>query len=179
MAEPAPKHGMTVGEFLAYDDGTETRYELVGGEMIAMNPPAEMHVRIAMNVYDSVARRPTRPCRAYMGGGVWHNEEDNTWREPDIFISCEPEGFSWTPRAMIEILSPSTEREDRTRKLDFYPRLLDRRNHPVRLAGHAARRDPRTHSRRVAPSRRDRRRDRRRDQSWRLDPSWTRSTPDA
>ena len=120
MAEPAPKRRMTVGEFLAYDDGTDTRYELIGGEMVAMNPPAEPHVRIAMNVYDSVARQLRRPCRAYMGGGVWRNEDDDTWREPDIFISCDPEGFSRTPRVMIEILSPSTEKEDRTRKLDFY-----------------------------------------------------------
>ena len=113
MAEPAPKRRMTVGEFLAYDDGTDTRYELIGGEMVAMNPPAEPHVRIAMNVYDSVARQLRRPCRAYMGGGVWRSEDDDTWREPDIFISCHPEGYSRTLRVMIEILSPSTEKEDR------------------------------------------------------------------
>lgn len=120
MAEPTPKLGMTVGEFLAYDDGTDTRYELVGGDMVAMNPPAEAHVRITMNVYDAITPLPRRPCRAYMGGGVWRAEGDDTWREPDIFISCGPDGFSRVPRLVIEVLSPSAEKEDRTRKLDFY-----------------------------------------------------------
>ena len=123
MAEPAPQRRMTVAEFLAYDDGTDTRYELVGGEMVAMNPPADAHVRIAMNVYDSLARQLRRPCRAYMSGGVWRAEDDDTWREPDIFISCDPDRFSRLPRVIVEILSPSTEKEDRTRKLDFYRRF--------------------------------------------------------
>lgn len=123
MAEPAPRPGMTVGEFLAWDDGTDTRCELVGGAMIAMNPPADAHVRIAMNVYDSLAGQLSRPCRAYMGGGVWRKEDDDTWREPDIFFSCDPERFSRMPRLIVEVLSPSSEKEDRTRKLDFYRRF--------------------------------------------------------
>jgi Uma2 family endonuclease len=115
---------MTVGEFLAYDDGTDIRYELVDGEMIAMNPLAEPHVRIAMNFCESLARQLNRPCRAYMGGGIWRAENDDTWREPDIFVACEGrEGFSRVPRLVVEVLSPSTEKEDRTRKLDFYRRF--------------------------------------------------------
>jgi hypothetical protein len=34
MAEPARKR-LTVEDWLAYDDGTDTRYELVGGELVA------------------------------------------------------------------------------------------------------------------------------------------------
>jgi Uma2 family endonuclease len=124
MAEPAPKRGMTVGEFLAYDDGTDTRYELVGGEMVAMNPPAEAHVRIMANLFRALDRRLADPCRVYAGGGVWIAETDDTWREPDLFVACGGrEGFSQIPRLIVEILSPSTEKEDRTRKLDFYRRI--------------------------------------------------------
>jgi Uma2 family endonuclease len=128
MAEPASKQRMTVGEFLAYDDGTDTRYELVDGELVAMNPPAEPHVRIAMNVQETLAQQLRRPCRAYMGGGVWLSEDDRTWREPDVFVSCVPgEGFTRAPQLIVEVLSPSTEKEDRTRKLDFYRRFLSLR----------------------------------------------------
>lgn len=124
MAEPAPRRRMTVAEFLAYDDGTDTRYELVGGEMIAMNPPAEPHVRIMSNLFRVLDRRLADPCRAYVGGGVWLSETDDTWREPDLFVACGGrEGFSRTPRLIVEILYPSTEKEDRTRKLDFYRRF--------------------------------------------------------
>ena len=124
MAEPATQRRMTVAEFLAYDDGTDTRYELVGGEMVAMNPPAETHVRIMANMFRAMDRRLAEPCRVYVGGGVWIAENDDTWREPDLFVACESRGgFSNVPRLIVEILSPSTEKEDRTRKLDFYRRF--------------------------------------------------------
>ena len=42
MAEPAEKR-WTVEEFLAWDDGTDHRYELVDGEVVAMAPPSEAH----------------------------------------------------------------------------------------------------------------------------------------
>jgi Uma2 family endonuclease len=120
MPELAPRQ-MTVGEFLAYDDGTDTRYELVDGELVVMNPPAEPHVRITANVYDALFSRLRRPCRAYFGGGVFVEETDHTWREPDVFVSCvEGGGFSRRPHLVVEVLSPSTEKEDRTAKLDFY-----------------------------------------------------------
>jgi Uma2 family endonuclease len=36
---PAAERPMTVAEFLDFDDGTDTRYELVEGRPVAMNPP--------------------------------------------------------------------------------------------------------------------------------------------
>ena len=41
---------MSVAEFLAYDDGTATRYELVDGQLVAMNPPAARHADICENL---------------------------------------------------------------------------------------------------------------------------------
>ena len=38
MSEVALK-GMTVDEFLQWEDGTDTRYELVNGFVVAMAPP--------------------------------------------------------------------------------------------------------------------------------------------
>lgn len=42
MAEPAIRR-MTLEEFLSWDDGTDTRYELIDGFPVAMAPPAEAH----------------------------------------------------------------------------------------------------------------------------------------
>ncbi len=39
MAEPAVKR-WTTGEFLAWDNGTGRRYELVDGHVLAMAPPS-------------------------------------------------------------------------------------------------------------------------------------------
>jgi Uma2 family endonuclease len=49
MAEPAKKR-WTVDEFLAWDDGTDRRYELVDGEIVAMAPPREAHAATVINL---------------------------------------------------------------------------------------------------------------------------------
>ncbi len=38
---------MTLEEYLNYDDGTDTRYELVDGELIAMPTESDLNDRIA------------------------------------------------------------------------------------------------------------------------------------
>jgi Uma2 family endonuclease len=56
---------MTVAEFLEYDDGTQTRYELVDGELVAMNPPASRHARIRQNIGRALDRQLRKPCEAF------------------------------------------------------------------------------------------------------------------
>ena len=120
MAEPARKP-MTVADFLEFDDGTDTRYELIGGGPVAMSPPSERHTRIVSAIAASLYSSLRPPCLPYQGGGVSVAPNDTTWRIPDIFVSCVAgDGYSHQPRLIIEVLSPSTEREDRTAKLDFY-----------------------------------------------------------
>ena len=65
MAEPAFRH-MTIEEFLRWDDGTDTRYELIDSYPVAMAPPAEAHrilaVRLVSRIDAALAGR--RPCNA-------------------------------------------------------------------------------------------------------------------
>jgi hypothetical protein len=42
MSEAAVKR-MTLAEFLRWEDGTDTRYELLAGQPVAMAPPAPPH----------------------------------------------------------------------------------------------------------------------------------------
>ncbi len=44
----ATKKRMTFEEYLRYDDGTDTRYELVGGELVAMPPENRINSKIAL-----------------------------------------------------------------------------------------------------------------------------------
>lgn len=114
---------MSVAEFLAYDDGTAIRYELVDGRLVAMNPPAVRHTEICENIGRLLERQIPVPCRVYRSQlGVARSESDYSWREPDLMVTCQrPErDYYAAPRLVIEVLSPSTEREDRTTKLDFY-----------------------------------------------------------
>lgn len=39
---------MTIEEYLNYDDGTDTRYELVNGELSAMPTESTLNIRIAI-----------------------------------------------------------------------------------------------------------------------------------
>ena len=116
---------MLVADFVQWDDGTDTRYELAFGAPVAMAPPSRRHVVIQRNVARALDRQTRFPCGTYTGGGVARSEGDDELRLPDVFVSCEPLPplFFRQPRLLVEVLSPSTEKEDRTDKLDFYRSL--------------------------------------------------------
>lgn len=116
---------MTVAEFVAWDDGTGARYELAYGAPMAMAPPSGRHVDIVANLTGALSRQLRRPCRVPVGGGVARHDADDEFRLPDVFVSCEPTPpvYFREPRLVVEVLSPSTEKEDRSAKLDFYQSL--------------------------------------------------------
>jgi Uma2 family endonuclease len=89
MADPAAKR-MSVDEFLRWDDGTETHYELVGGFPVAMAPPAEAHrslnVRPVSQIDPALSRR--RPCNAQVEAGVIRPDRADPYIEADIAATC-------------------------------------------------------------------------------------------
>ena len=125
MAEPARALPMIVADFVQWDGRTDTRYELAFGVPLAMAPPSGRHVVIQRNVMRTLDRQVGSPCGVYTGGGVARSKDDDQFRLPDVFVSCEPPPplFFRQPRLLVEVLSPSTEKEDRTDKLDFYRSL--------------------------------------------------------
>src|SRR5689334_6741841 len=128
MAEPAIR-AMTLDEFLRWDDGTDTHYELVGGFPIAMAPPAAAHrivaMRLGARIDTSLERR--RPCNAQGEAGILHPARSDNYFEADIAATCEPHEAGQQalrqPFLIIEILSPSTERHDRHTKLPVYRQI--------------------------------------------------------
>ncbi len=128
MAEPAISP-MTLDEFLCWDDGSDTRYELIGGFPVAMAPPAAAHrmltVRLVSRIDAALAAR--RPCNAQVEAGVVRPDRSDTYFEADIAATCEPHAVGQQalaePFLIVEILSPSTERHDRRVKLPVYRQL--------------------------------------------------------
>ena len=123
MAEAALQKPMTVAEFLEFDDGTDTRYELVRGAPLAKNPPKVAHVEITTRLMQALLSRLRPPCRPLVGGGLASSIDSTNYRVPDILVTCTvpaSDAFFDQPRLIIEILSPSTEADDRSTKLDFY-----------------------------------------------------------
>ncbi|MFO1049614.1 MAG: Uma2 family endonuclease [Geminicoccaceae bacterium] len=125
MAEPARALPMTVAEFVHWGDGSDIRYELAFGTPVAMAPPSGRHADIVANIIARLSGQLVRPCRIPVGGGVARGDNDDEFRLPDVIVSCEPTPrvYFRQPRLIVEVLSPSTEKEDRTDKLDFYRSL--------------------------------------------------------
>ena len=68
MGEPA-REPMTADEFLDWDDGTDTRHELVDGVIVATVSTTDAHGTIAGNAWGEIDRRLEShpPCRAVAG----------------------------------------------------------------------------------------------------------------
>lgn len=120
---------MTLEEFLHWDNGTETHYELIGGFPVAMAPPAAAHrmlaARLVSRIEAALAHR--RPCNAQGEAGILHPNRGDTYFEADIAATCERHEFGQQalkePFLIVEILSPSTERHDRRVKLPVYRQI--------------------------------------------------------
>ena len=126
MADVAEK-GMTVAEFLAWDDGTDTRYELIDGRPVAMAPVSASHSIIVLNLGHELKSRLKPPCYAGSEAGVERPDRDDTFYEADIVVSCTPLDADMPtipqPVVVIEVLSPSTIEHDRGRKAYDYRRI--------------------------------------------------------
>jgi Uma2 family endonuclease len=124
VARKAKLPTMSLDEFLEWDDGTDTHYELYDGRPVPMNPPIAPHARMMMLVGLALERRLRGGCATYGGGGVGVIKPDDkmNYRVPDVMVSCTDSRKQWveSPRLIVEILSPSTKRVDAREKLAFY-----------------------------------------------------------
>ncbi len=135
---------MSLDEFLRWDDGTDTRYELVDGFPVAMAPPAEAHRILAMRLGLRIdtALQNRRPCNVQIEAGVLRPDRADLYYVADLAVTCRPNEPGRQaivdPILIVEILSPSTERHDRRIKLPVYRQIesvagdpADRRRRPL------------------------------------------------
>jgi Uma2 family endonuclease len=126
---------LTVGEFLDCCPNDQRHYQLIDGVIVAMAPPAIPHQIIAGNLTYEIgaalrANRPNCTVRSQAGiapqGLVGRNHF-----ETDITVTCEAgghRGIAAEPVLIVEIQSPSTERDDHFVKLPHYqaiPSLME------------------------------------------------------
>ncbi|WP_439817061.1 Uma2 family endonuclease [Zavarzinia sp. CC-PAN008] len=126
IRQPPPPR-MDLEEFLAWDDGTDTRYELVRGEPLAMAPAREVHGQLAVAVGGELRAKLKRPCRVIGEAGIRVRSIRDTFLVADAAVTCAPSSpnavFLTEPRIIIEVLSPSTQDHDRSLKLRAYRTL--------------------------------------------------------
>jgi Uma2 family endonuclease len=122
------KQRMTVPEFLAWASAQPRgRYELVRGEIVAMAPERARHniakLAVARALSDAVARAGV-PCTVFTDGMTVVIDND-TSREPDAAIQCGvatdlDSTILEAPLIVVEVASPSSERDDTGDKLVEY-----------------------------------------------------------
>lgn len=109
---------------LAYQE--EPREEKLNGNIILMSPrPSVNHNRVAGNIYHIFrGYLKGKACKAFSDGvNVFLTKKDNVI--PDAMIVCskdiiKPDGIHGAPDLVVEVLSPSTAKNDRGYKKDLY-----------------------------------------------------------
>jgi len=123
-----PKTRMTVTEFLAWASAQPRgRYELVRGEVVAMAPERARHNLVKAAVFralDDAVKRACLPCTVFTDGMTVVIDDDHS-REPDAAVQCDVSTdldsmILEAPLIVVEITSPSSERDDTGDKLVEY-----------------------------------------------------------
>jgi len=121
---------LTVEEFLDSCPNDHRHYQLFDGVMVAMAPPAIRHQIITPNVIYEMERtvRVNLPnCTTRWHAGVApQGLSGRNHFETDLTVTCEAGGYKGIaaePVLIVEIQSPSTERDDHFVKLPHYQSL--------------------------------------------------------
>jgi Uma2 family endonuclease len=113
---------MTFDEYLAFEETTEKRHELIDGGVYAMSGATDIHNLICTNLTLLIAGPILGKCQVFQGSmklKVDHARDSDGYY-PDLMVSCASTDrdrlFRKEPVLLIEALSPSTARVDRGEK---------------------------------------------------------------
>jgi Uma2 family endonuclease len=121
---------LSFDDYLTCEDGTDTRYELVRGQLVAMTPPTWQHLLIARlleHMFEEAIEAVGQNWLALQGAGQQIDEA--TSRLPDVMVvpTASIQGESNSPAVLrdaailvVEIVSPSSVADDYLHKLAEY-----------------------------------------------------------
>jgi Uma2 family endonuclease len=129
---------LTFEEYLIYDDGTDTRYELVDGELVPMRLGTGKHgsiIQFLIRRFEDVIAQggqPWLPLPALVGVRSPRGRSWDTFRIPDVTILSLTQweemadreaviNFNETPPLLVvEVVSPSTQTDDyRSKRAEY------------------------------------------------------------
>lgn len=125
MAVKTKLRSLSPEEFLEGEQISKVRHELVAGQAYAMVGASNIHNLLAGSVYGILRAHLKKPCQVFMSDMKVRVGDDFYY--PDVVVSCTPTNgvyyFVSDPVVIVEILSPSTERQDRLEKRLAYQKL--------------------------------------------------------
>jgi Uma2 family endonuclease len=130
MSTSAHKLPITAAEYLEGELRAETRHEFVDGRIYAMSGASRRHNEICLDLASSLQNHLRGgPCRTCIEAVKVQIADDigEAYYYPDVFVACEPgdddSHVVHNPKLIIEVLSESTARIDRSEKLTNYKRI--------------------------------------------------------
>jgi Uma2 family endonuclease len=138
MGLPKPKEYWTVEEYLEFEKTSPVRYEYVDGQIYAMAGESKNHNRIAADLFTIVNQRLAGGnCEAFIEN-VKLRVRPTLYYYPDVVVTCGPVDVDdeddyviADPVLVVEVLSKSTARIDRTEKLREYQYLPNLREYVI------------------------------------------------
>ena len=129
-AVPKPKK-LTVEEYFAIEEKAERRSEFFDGEMFLMAGASKEHNILTRNLLGHLfAKLQGGSCQVFTADQRVKVDRTGLYTYPDLLIVCgepeyaeENEDTLTNPKVVIEVLSDSTERYDRTTKFRHYKAL--------------------------------------------------------
>jgi Uma2 family endonuclease len=129
--EALDRRRMTYEEYLAFERASETKHEYVNGEVFAMAGGTREHARLAARLIGQLERAlEGKPCATFTSDVRVRVEATGRSTYPDVTVVCGKveastvdEDAITNPTVLVEVLSPSTEKDDRTDKWAHYRRL--------------------------------------------------------
>lgn len=106
----------------------DRREELIGGRVVAMSPsPRWNHMAVSGNIFGIFRDYlKGKKCTPIQDGFDLYLDDENQF-VPDFMVVCDtdkikPDGVHGAPDLVVEVLSPSTMRNDKTYKKEVYAR---------------------------------------------------------
>ncbi len=128
MTAVPKRETMSADAFLEWAEAQdEGRYQLIGGEIVAMAPERVEHShvkRMVANAFDAAIAEAKLPCRAFVDG-VSVKIDDSTVFEPDALVNCgapipRRSLIAPNPIIVVEVISPTSLRRDLAMKFTNY-----------------------------------------------------------
>lgn len=130
MASTAPsRHRYTYEEYLAYERDSGLKHEYDSGEILAMAGGSRRHNALASRISAALEQGRGADCVAFQSDQKVRVLATGKATYPDATLVCgpiegdpaDPLGATITnPTVLVEVLSPSTEQDDRGNKWQHY-----------------------------------------------------------
>ncbi len=128
---PAPKPTMTYAEYLAFEERSVEKHELLNGEIFAMAGGTVEHAGLIAGVTHALmGALRDRPCRVFSADLRIRIAVTGLTTYPDVSVVCgqaqldaEDRCAVVNPTLVVEVLSDSTEAYDRGEKAAHYRHL--------------------------------------------------------